>query len=104
MSSSPPMLDYDDAPPAPPPTGPFFATWGPLDGPILRRHEPPALGVIAAHDRSMPIGIAFPVGQVAHRRGPAATFRLVIGKVELEGRWLCVGQEFVRLGDAAETL
>jgi hypothetical protein len=50
----------------------------------------------------MPIGIACPVGQVEHRRGPAATFRLTIGKVGLEGRWLCVGREFVRLGEAAE--
>jgi hypothetical protein len=52
----------------------------------------------------MPIGIAFPVGQVEHRRGPAATFRLMIDKVELEGRWLCVRREFIRLGDAAEEL
>jgi hypothetical protein len=58
--------------------------------------------VVAAHDLPMPIGIAFPVGQVAHRKGPAVTFRLVIGKAEMEGRWLCVGREFIRLGDAAE--
>jgi hypothetical protein len=80
------------------------ATFGPLDGPVLRRHEPPALGVVADPGRPMPIGIAFPVGQVEHRRRPAATFRLVIGKAELEGRWLCVRREFVRLGDAAEEL
>jgi len=52
----------------------------------------------------MPIGIAFPVGQVEHRRGPVATFHLMIGKVALEGRWLCMGREFIRLGDAAEEL
>jgi hypothetical protein len=78
--------------------------WGPVDGPILRRHEPPALGVVAAPDWPMPIGIAFPVGQVEHRRGPAVTFRLMIGKVDLEGRWLCLGREFLRLGEAAEEL
>jgi hypothetical protein len=52
----------------------------------------------------MPIGIAYPVGLVEHRRGPAKTFRLVVNKVELEGRWLCVGREFVPLGEAAEEL
>jgi hypothetical protein len=52
----------------------------------------------------MPIGIAYPVGQVESRRGPAVTFRLTIGKVELEGRWLCVGRRFLPLGDAAEEL
>src|SRR4051812_26752034 len=77
---------------------PYFTTWGPLDGPILRRHLPPALSVVPAPDCYWPIGIAFPVGQVAHRRGPAATFRLVVEKVEVEGRWVCVGRRFVRLG------
>ena len=52
----------------------------------------------------MPIGIAYPVGLVEHRPGPAKTFGLVVGKVELEGRWICVGREFVALGDAAEEL
>src|SRR4051812_12721940 len=84
--------------------GPYFTTWGPLDGPILRRHQPPALSVVPAPDCYWPIGIAFPVGQVAHRRGPAATFRLVVEKAEVEGRWVCVGRRFVRLGDAAEEL
>jgi len=28
---------------------------------------------------------------------PAKTFRLVVGNVELPGRWICVGLEFVRL-------
>jgi hypothetical protein len=90
------MTEPDDhSPPAPPPSD------SPL---ILCRDEPPALGVVAAPDQPMPIGVAFPVGQVAHRKGPAVTFRLVIGKVELEGRWLCVGREFIRLGEAAEEL
>ena len=52
----------------------------------------------------MPIRIAYPVRLVAHRRGPAKTFRLVVGKVELPGRWICVEQEFIPLGEAAEEL
>jgi hypothetical protein len=35
----------------------------------------------------MPIGIAYPVGLVEHRRGPATTIRLVVNKNELPGRW-----------------
>jgi hypothetical protein len=36
----------EDSLPAPPPTSPYLSTWGPLDGPILRCDEPPAIGVI----------------------------------------------------------
>jgi len=52
----------------------------------------------------MPIDIAFAVGQVEHRRGPAATFRLMLGTVELAGRWLCMNREFIQPGEAAEEL
>ena len=87
------MPDPDATDDAPPPTGPFFTNWGPLDGPILG--PSPALSVLA--DRAaaeLPIGIACPVGLVDHRRGPAKT----------SGRWLCVGREFIPLGEAAEEL
>ena len=60
--------------------------------------------MLADRTAAMPIGIAYPVGLVEHRRGPAKTFRLVVGKVELPGRWICVGREFVPLGEAAEEL
>jgi hypothetical protein len=100
-----PMSRQEDAPePAPPTSGPFFSSFGPADGPILARHESPALGVLASPDERMPIGIAFPTGLMAHRKGPAKTFRLVIGKTELSGRWICEGRRFVPLGDAAEVL
>jgi hypothetical protein len=95
-------MTTDDPPPAPEPSGPFFSTWGPLDGPILRSDEPPAIGVVGEPGGAWPIGMAFPTGQVEHRRGAAVTFRLIIRKVELEGRYLCLRREFVRLGDAAE--
>jgi hypothetical protein len=76
------MPGQDDTPLALPLVGDYFATWGPLDGPILRRDEPPALGVVGEPGGAWPIGMAFPVGQVAHRKGPAVTFRLMIGKVD----------------------
>jgi hypothetical protein len=52
----------------------------------------------------MPAGMALPGGRVEHREGPAMTFRLIVGKVELPGRWLCVGRQFVACGEAAEML
>jgi hypothetical protein len=50
------------------------------------------------------IGTAHVTGWVQHRKGPAATFRLVIDKSELPGRWLCIGRRFVREDEAAERL
>jgi len=94
----------DDAQAALPPSGPSFSTWGPLDGPILRRDEPPAIGVVGEPGSAWPIGIAYPVGTVGHRKGPAVSFRLVINKVELDGRWIYEARRFVQLGDAAEEL
>ena len=47
--------------------------------------------MLAYSTAAMPIGIAYPVGPVEHRRGPAKILRLVVGKVELPGRWICVG-------------
>jgi hypothetical protein len=98
------MSGKDAAGDAPPPAGPFFSTWGPRDGPILARDAPPAMGVVEAPDAIWPVGIAYPMGQVAHRKGPARTFRLVVAKVDLEGRWICVNRRFIALGEAAEEL
>jgi hypothetical protein len=97
------MPNEDASSPAAPP-GPYFSTWGAVDGAILARDEPPALGVVTQRSEPMPIGIAFPDGHVEHRKGPAVTFRLVVGKTELPGRWICVGRRFVPLGEAAEPL
>ena len=83
----------------------WHADFGPLDGPIPARAQPPALGVHARPDASDPaVGIAYPIGIVLYgtRAVPAKTFRLVVGGEELEGRWLCVGRRFVKLGEAAE--
>jgi len=66
--------------------------------------ESPALGVLAGRMAAMPIGIAYLVGLVEHRRGPAQTFRLVVGKLELPRRFLCVGRKFIPRGEAAEEL
>jgi hypothetical protein len=97
-------VDHEGASNPDPPPGSYFATWGPSDGPVLGEHEPPALGVISSPGEAMPVGVAFPTGHVQHRKGPAVTFRLVVGEVELPGLWLCVGRRFVELGEAPEML
>jgi hypothetical protein len=102
------MPEHDSNTDALPPAGPFFTNWGPLDGPI-GREIPGAIGILARVEHAptelgMPIGIAYPVGLVEHRKGPIKTFRLVVGKVERPGRWICVARRFIQLGDAAEEL
>jgi hypothetical protein len=95
--------EHNAAQPSPPHPGPFLSNWGPRTDPILGKDCPGAIGVLTEGE-AMPIGIAYPMGLVEHRRGPAQTFRLVVNKSELAGRWLCVGQRFVQLGEAAEEL
>jgi hypothetical protein len=50
------------------------------------------------------IGTAYATGWVQNRDAPLKTYRLVVNKTELAGLWLCIGREFVRLGDPAEKL
>src|SRR4051812_34120922 len=70
----------DHDPSAPQHPGTYHATGGPWDGPILRRDDPPTLGVVTSPGTPMPIGVAYAVGQVMHRKGVAVTFRLAIGE------------------------
>jgi hypothetical protein len=85
--------------------GPYFSTSGPLDGPILGRDEPPAMGLLVVVPGSdCPFGLAYPAGLAGHGAGPAVTFRLVIDNTELPGRWLCIEREFVQLDEVAEKL
>jgi hypothetical protein len=78
--------------------GPYFSTWGPTDGPIRHRDDPPALGIVADPTvPPMPVGIAYPAGWIPDPKGrpPATTFRLAIGQVELPGLYVCIGRRFV---------
>jgi hypothetical protein len=63
-----------------------------------------AMKVVGELGESMPIETAYCAATAGHRRGPPVIFRLVIGKTELPGLWLCVGRRFVPLGEAAEPL
>ena len=54
-------------------------------------------------DQDMPAGIAYPSRREPTDRGrKAVAFRLVVDGVELEGLFICLKREYLRLGDAAE--
>ena len=77
----------------------YCAGRGPTDGPIRPHDGPMALEVVTGPGRQRPLGMAVPAGSITDRGGPMATFRLTIGKVELPGRYVCVGQRFVPAGE-----
>src|SRR4051812_1613217 len=82
---------------------PYFATWGPTDGPIRMSDAPPALGVVTDPDAPpMPVGIGFPVGHLPHWRGPVVAWRLEVDQVELPGRWVCDRRRFIPVEDWEE--
>ena len=71
--------------------------------PILKELRPPVAGVLdGTGPPATVIGLAWLAGSIPSRKGPAQLFRLTVGKVELEGVFICRGREYVRLGDAAE--
>src|SRR3954451_17459325 len=68
--------------------GRLVTNWGPLDGPMLARDWPPALGVFREGEPpGMPIGIAFPINFIQIRRGPAKVFRLAVDGVDPDSRF-----------------
>jgi hypothetical protein len=69
--------------------GTFLTNWG--GRAIFYRDRPPALSVFENAESGMPVGIAFPVGWTSEG---LALFRLVIGKNELPGRWVCRNRRF----------
>jgi hypothetical protein len=106
-----PAADQAEPPALVLPTGPFWSSCGPVDGPIRHRHDLP--GCIGLHPADpadagipfkakWPCGIAYAVGRMGDRRGAITVYRLTFGKSELPGRWICVGRQFVELGEAAE--
>jgi hypothetical protein len=97
------MSPKDDVPPAPPCFSQYFSNIGPTTGPIFRWDYWPTLGVVNAPASLRTIGTAYSTGWVQHRNAPVKTYRLVVNRTELPGRWLCVGREFVQL-DADEQL
>jgi hypothetical protein len=78
-----------------PPHGPYYSTWGPMDGPIRHRDNSPAIGVVADPGGNLAIGVAYPRTYRPHPLGSVVRFRLFVDNNELPGLWECVGHEFV---------
>jgi hypothetical protein len=53
---------------------------------------PGAIGMLEAPDNPMPIGIALRIGWAAEG---LALFWLVISRLDLPGRWVCLNRRFV---------
>jgi len=63
---------------------------GPLNPPVLVVYDAPE-----AVD--LPVGLAHPAGTVELRSVLMTSFRLMVGKREVEGRYVCEGRRFVRI-------
>jgi hypothetical protein len=67
----------------------YFSTWGPMDGPIRYKDNPPCMGIMATPAAGLPIGIAYSGRYRQDPRGSVALFRLVVYKQEVPGLWEC---------------
>ena len=77
----------------------YYASLGPADGPMEFCQQPPKIGVFARNCSSprgaYPIGTAYSVGWARYKGAIAGAFRLVIGREEVAGRWVCDRRRFV---------
>jgi hypothetical protein len=71
----------------------FFTNAGPRSGPILWREDCAAIDVLRGPDDLAPIGMAGPVGCT---ESGIAIWKIVLGSLELPGRWIVLGREFCR--------
>src|SRR4051794_23819623 len=62
--------------------GVYFVDWGPEDGPILARHNPPVMGFRSDPSIAEPAGISFPAGSWP-KLDHAALYALVAAGGEL---------------------
>jgi hypothetical protein len=69
----------------------YLTNVGPDRGPVLSGTVPGAIGVLAALDQPMPIGMALCVGVDA---GGRALWTLTVDGDDLPGRWVVVDREF----------
>jgi hypothetical protein len=74
-----------------------------LDAPLFDGDAPSAIAVLPRLDGPPePIGIAYGWSYVRHRHRSVATWRLVVHKEELPGRFVCIGRRFVAVEDWQE--
>ena len=72
---------------------PYYATIGPLRGPLIYSEALLAIGVTKRWRGGVPIGAALCVGR---DETGVALWELTIGKVEVPGRWVLMDREFLR--------
>jgi hypothetical protein len=72
---------------------PYYATIGPLRGPVIYSEALLAIGVTKRWRGGVPIGAALCVGR---DETGVALWELTIGKVEVPGRWVLMDREFLR--------
>jgi hypothetical protein len=71
---------------------PYYATVGPLKGPLRYRDRPPgSIGVLGSPDNHTPIGMASCRGWDDQGR---AVWTLTVRGQLLEGRWVIIDREF----------
>ena len=63
-------------------------------GPVRDGEYPFAIGVLEARDEGMPIGIAYPAGRTGDG---LELWRLIVRGVEVEGRWVIIDRQFIRV-------
>ena len=72
---------------------PYYATIGPLRGPLIYSEALLAIGVTKRWRGGVPMGAALCVGR---DETGVALWELTIGKVEVPGRWVLMDREFLR--------
>jgi hypothetical protein len=77
--------------------GPFYTHDGPPRGPLMHDDAPEAIGSLASPDGSKPTGFAYLAGRDT---AGVAVWRLVLGNIELPGRWVVIDREFMLAGPA----
>jgi hypothetical protein len=70
----------------------YFANVGPARGPARYRDTPPAVGVLEALDKPMPIGMATEAGWT---EDGVALWCLTVQGVALTGRWSIMNRRFI---------
>jgi hypothetical protein len=70
----------------------YYANFGPVRGPARYRDTPPAVGVLEAIDKPMPIGTAVEAGWT---EDGVALWRLTVQGVVVPGRWSIVDRRFI---------
>ena len=87
----------------PPALGPHFSNFG-VVGPLRPDDAPSTIGVLLDLDAPpMPVGIAFGCGYVEERKGKlVATWRLVVSRAEIPGRFVCIGRRFLEVDEWRE--